>query len=214
MIINKFKIQIFCVSLIAILLMGCVPNIPMSPQDRQLVHKIKIDPNVDMPNGMYFSGDGSQLAGGFGIIGAVISQDITDKDTRGIMNEEHANKIDFSNMLVSELNRQVAASGLFKVVNTNEDATMQLKVLTYGFQSTGLGFSNKVAPVVAVTGQLVRDKKVIWSATAGVDSYHDNIPSHTMDEIRNNPNYLRDMWETSITITVKKILKTLADNKQ
>ena len=57
------------------------------------------------------------------------------------MLEEKGDHIDFENILLSEMRKQLNNSNQFKVVNNKEDAVMSIKVVRYGLESKG-GFSS------------------------------------------------------------------------
>ncbi len=198
-----------CLLTLTFILAGCATTMKLTPQNRELVHTIKVDPNVNIPNGMYFYGDGAQYAQSFGIIGMMVSADITDKDTRQINLEEERNKINFREILLGQVNQEIMNSKKFKVVKINPDATLFLKVIQYGFMATNMGFSNSLAPIVGIEGQLVRNGKIIWINSASVMSPNYALPSFTMKEIAKDPSRIKLMWETATHIASQKLISDL-----
>lgn len=203
------QLKIFLFTVMIVTLMGCVSPIALSPQDRKSLSSIKIDPVVDMPNGMAFNADGASVGRAFGLVGNLVADDIVNRDTREIMLIQKRLNFSVDKILVANLVNAINRSGKTKVVNDPANAVMTLQVYTYGFTAPALGFSPKLAPQLGVTAELVRDGRVIWRASSNIDPVTDNLPAYTMNEIIANPILLRKLWEAAADLAAAQLVKKL-----
>lgn len=205
----KLKLTAFFLYLV---LSGCATVIPLSQQDAMHMHTVAIDPNIDMPNGMYFQGDGSQYAAGLGLPGMCLSEQIADNDTRLIRTIANENHISLEHMIVAQISRRLNQSTPYCVNGKRPDAIMKLKVMQYGFMATNLGFSNKLAPMLYVEAQLISHHRTIWQDSISASGDTDNLPRYTMNEIAGDARLLNHMWQEVTNAVAWKLIQKLKSN--
>lgn len=193
------------------LLNGCVTTIPLSDANKQMIHAVSIDNNVNVPKEMYFFGGGSQLAMFVpgGAIGGAITGAINASKGDSMQKLIEANHIYIDQIVKNQFEQQIKNNSNLKLVSQqNADAIFMINIKSYGF-SISNGFSVKLKPVLSLQASLVKQNQIIWQDSYYIDPLASGMPSYRMHDLQQNPDLVYQAWNEAAQKAVTHIIKTL-----
>lgn len=211
---SKGKLFTFVFVITTFLLTGCATSnsVHLSAENRDSIKSIHIDKNVSKPNAIYWRGTaqawGAVLGGAIGAL-ATADAGMTDAERMvQFMNKEHIN---ISEMVYSEVTRQVAALKTFDISDAGKiDATLIFSVDMYGFNKTH-PFGSNMNPLVRITGKLVKpNNEIVWQESEFVsDLASDNDQGQSLDTYQKEPSKLRTALAKASEVAVKRVVSKL-----
>ncbi|WP_296055214.1 hypothetical protein [uncultured Amphritea sp.] len=204
----KKQMNFLALILVFLYLSGCASSIQMSKMDREAIGSIKVIDKVTTPEGMYYFGPGQQALILFGPLGGAVAGAIAAKPAEQIDQFARDNNIVIEQIVKEEFLTQLANSGKFKISNNEiSDANLEIKIFMYGLTIPN-GFSSELVPVLKVSASIInKADKIIWSNSGYI--FGDDYPSHPLEEIKNNPDLLKEAWGAVAKQSIAKVLSTL-----
>lgn len=144
------------------------------------VRTVKIDPKVEMRDGVYLENPDGMWAGAvFGLSGAIASAAATDDEE--FLEELKKNNVHVDRLVHQKFSEELKKSNIFKqIAAANPDATFHLKVEQYGMGCPA--FSMDLRPILEVIATLqAKDGKVLWEESEKVNSLDERLPAYGWD---------------------------------
>ncbi len=210
---KKVFVGIIITSLLTIV--GCVASKPLSRTDRSAIKAVSILEEVMMPERMYYQGLRENILGvTLGVFGALMAESGR-KDAEGIIEFalEKAD-IDIAKIVRREFEQELKNSNLFQsiVPNDGTSAVFQLNIKIYGFAQPH-GLSKQLKPMLGIEGILTKsDGKSLWKKYEYITNLNSKTPSYTYGEYLENPELMRDAFNTASTIIIGKLIEDLKRN--
>lgn len=204
----KKRMDLFALILVSLFLSGCASSVQMSKMDREATVTIKIIDEVTPPEVMYYYGPGQQALMLFGPIGGAIAGATAAKPAEQIAQFARDNNIIIERIVKEEFLNKLEDSGKFEI-SKNEiyDASLEIKIYMYGLTIPN-GFSSELVPVLKVSASLINTAgKEIWSNSDYV--FGADHPPHPLEEIKNNPELLKEAWVAAAKKSIANVLSTL-----
>lgn len=189
---------------------GPVP-VRMTAQEKKLVQVIKINQSVSRPADMFYFGSGQTIGMMFGPIGGAIAGTASLGPAQTIDKYAIENGVKIENIALEEVSTALRESGKLKIAQDMEAsaATMNIKVLMFGF-SIPNGFSSKFVPIVAVQCELVDSSgKVLWNANDRVSPLGNPVEAMPPDELFKDPKVIERAWAVALRQIARNIVGEL-----
>lgn len=178
------------------LLSACATVAPLKPlpaSEKRSIHSIKVSDKTPYPDEMFYHPPmlGTTLLIGF--IGAAIVAEHQEPEILALVKN---NNIQIDKIVQEAFVTSLEKQPRLKVVQSGpSDATLNLKILSYGLSNSDL--SNVMTHLV-LEMDLVRKGKIIWSGRDYVSTIH-NKPDYfyPMHEIKKDPELIAKMWKSS-----------------
>lgn len=198
--------------MILVTLTGCggTSGVKMSAQDRSTLHTVAVNPNVPMPQEMFYYGMAQNFATTLGgVVGALAGAAAGDEPRDQLLAVMKANNISIPETVRSEFGKELERSTPLRIADTGTaaDAELSLAVNLYGL-GIAHGFSSTLYPTLGVTATLKKpDGRVVWQSTNYVSPQSsENDLGHGFDEYLTQPELLRATWIKAAGIVSRIIL--------
>ena len=213
-----FRLATASAVIASLLLAACAaPRVGMTDAARSSVHTVSVEPNVTLPEDMYYQGPGQTGMAMLGIVGALASQSTaaTPKARmHAVMDEHH---ISVPEIVAAEFAKQSNAGTTMKFVVGTEpaDARVSLNVLMYGVAQSQ-GFGTTLYPTFTVKATMTKaDGTVLWQATDYVTALNgENKEGHTIEDYLKDPELIRKSFTSGTDIVSRMLVTDLAGTKK
>ena len=211
---SEAKQFIFSIIITTFLLAGCATphSVHLSAANRASIKGVHIDKNVSKPDVIFWRGTAQAWGAALGgVIGALATADAGMTDAERMvkfMDKEH---IDISEIVYSEVTKQVAVLKTFDISDANRiDATLIFSVDMYGFNKTH-PFGSNMNPLIRITGKLIKpNNEIVWQESEFVsDLASANDQGQSLDTYQNEPEKLRAALAKASEVAVKRVVAKL-----
>ena len=179
---------------VSFLISGCASGPPkMAIPESVQITSVSINPQVTIPEEVYYLGPGFGVGMLFGAVGAAVStaKDIPSKDKIAAYAKQHG--IDIGEIMHAAFIETLQKSQKYPVDN-NATNRIALNINLYGL-SIPHGFSGKLVPILVVTGEMQdQSNTVIWRAKESVLALGGPSEPVKLEQIENDPDVLRLLW--------------------
>jgi hypothetical protein len=178
-------------------MVGCMAskNVHLTPQNKNKIKTVYIDPNVKVPKGIVYQGKGHLVGQYFGLVGELIGAKEDQKTGVVVQRYAQKNHINIAQIINDQWKRQLKEKNLFKPGSSKSDAVLSTEVVAYGFQlANGINSSQK--PMLALYSKLTRNGEVVWRKYM-VDALLFDSLAYKYDVYMNNKNIFFNMWDNS-----------------
>lgn len=182
-------------------LIGCVSTTMIKPEERVRLSKICINEIVEVNEKMIYAGPGAT----FGVIGLLAeSSASTDEKIKALAS---ANNIHIDQMAKNEFKKVFSKSERFTLtVKDASDAMLSINIKQYGLNIKH-GFSNKLGSLLCLVANLKNSEgKIIWQQ---IGTSGKNEEYFTLEELFEDPERLRRIWETAVANGVEEVINKL-----
>jgi hypothetical protein len=204
----------FSCILVASVLAGCAgaPTQRMSVADRATIKTVTVNPEVQMPQAMFFHGQAQSAAAVGGLVGALVGAEMAKGPSEQIVAKLKEKQIVLPEIVKSEFQRAAAASGALAFADNaaSADGELTFAVNVYGFGQTQ-GFSPLLYPLMNVSATLKKkDGSIAWQKTEFATPHNsENTLGHKFDEYMANPELLRATLTNMSGILSRLLVKDL-----
>ena len=203
-------------SLAFLSLAGCatgVPNVAIDEGIRAQIHTVRINPVVAMPPTIDFFGQSQSVAAlAAGPFAVLMDDKLSAEPKQRLTREIQENHIDVPVMLAASFATRTSSSANLKVAagNAPADAQVDLLVNRYGFAIAHPGTAT-LYPIFSVSAIMKTAKgQVVWQATDLMSAlYPDNKVGHTLDDLLNDPQALRQAFATGSDLVAGMLIRNL-----
>jgi hypothetical protein len=190
-------------------LTACVSSVPLKPEKKASIQSISIRNHVQMPDVMFYRGPEYAL-GAFGVTGQFASNLIEMKNHEIIKYLMDKTDINVAQIVREHFANEIEANMIFNsIVSEGGDAEFALSVQIYGF---AYELSSKLKPMLGVIGSLTQDDTVLWKKYAYVTNFNETTPPNTIKQFVNNPELIREAFETAAQIVAEDLCKHMQGN--
>ncbi len=179
---------------ISFLISGCASGPPkMAISESVQITSVSINPQVTVPEEVYYLGPGFGVGMLFGAVGAAVSsaKDVPAKDQIAAYAEQH--DIDIGEIVHTAFAETMRKAQKYPI-NDNSTTAISLNINLYGL-SIPHGFSGKLVPILIVTGEMQdQSDTVIWRGKESVLALGGPAKPVKLEEIKNDPDVLRNIW--------------------
>ena len=187
---------------------GCAPSVTLKKDTLLSNQPVSISKNVSLPETMFYQGRKESILAGFGLFGILVAESGI-KETSGII-KYVMNKfdIDIAQIVRGEFEQQLRNTNLFSMIQTDRGNCPELKltIKVYGFGQPQ-GLSSQLKPLLGVAGELASpDGSVLWKKYDYVSNLNRKTPSHTLEEYLNDPELIREAFNTASQIVVSSLI--------
>lgn len=196
---------------ITLALGGCTTAKAISLEQRDSITSVSVAPEVKIaPNADFIGGIGKLLAPGIGgVIGGAIDAGERDKDktftefltSSGIKVEDICR-----NQLISRLKADPFWGTRY---NDGKGYSIRIEVPHYSFFRKNT-FSDLYRPGVLIRYELLDPSGQVVAHGVGTSgAFNDKLPEHTLEEVRSNPELLKNAYAQAADEAITKILQSL-----
>jgi len=183
----KFPIAIF-IMIYLLSVFGCTSSITLKKDTILSNQSVSISKYISVPVVMYY--DGKKKAG---------------PETIDVMFQSG---IDIPQIVRGEFEQQLKNANLFSTIqpDAGDYPELKLSIKVYGFVHIH-GLSRQLKPMLGVEGKLVTpDGSVLWKKYDYVTNLNGETPSHTGEEYINDPELIREAFNTASQIVVSGLI--------
>lgn len=184
---------------ISVLLSGCASTQQLSEQDKKKIEVVRLNDQVKRPKEMFYFGPGASIGFAFGAIGGAIAAASQIGPGQELLAYAERNGVRIEEIVAQEFGEALRQSGKFRISDTTEanGATISLSVFQFGF-SVPNGFSSKLVPVIAYSGEMVdASGNVLWRASQSLSPLGNPVDGMPADELRANPKAIEAAWRAA-----------------
>lgn len=211
---SRTKRLIYALAIPVVLSTGCstTNSLPLSNENRTSIKSVYIDKNVAKPKAIYWRGT-MQAWGGtlFGAVGGAATSNAGMTDAALMVKFMEKEHIDLSEIVYSEVSKQVAALKIFRISDSNNaDARLIFFVDMYGFNKTQ-PFGSHMNPLIRITGKLIKpNNEIVWQESEFVTDFaSENDQGQSLDTYQSDPTKLRAALVKVSEVAVKRVVSKL-----
>ncbi len=194
--------------LVAIAVTGCISTQKQSMAEDVVISAIRVDPEVTVPDEMYYVGPGLGTGMMFGAIGAAAASSGNESEADILRQFAADNGVDISTIVRDAFERGLRREGRYPY---DEDATtvLSIEILRYGL-SIPHGLSRKLVPILLIQARITDAAgTVLWQGGDNVLPLGGPAESVKLDEIVADPAVLEGLWRAAADRTAEETLKQL-----
>jgi len=203
----KFPITIFII-IYLLSVFGCAPSITLKKDTILSNQSVSISKNISLPETMFYQGRNESILGAFGLVGAMAAESGRKKTSDVIKYVMNKSNIDMPQIVRGEFEQQLKNTNLFSTIQPDGGNYPELKlsIRVYGFGQPQ-GLPSQLKPLLGVVGELVTpDGSVLWKKYDYVTNLNGKTPSHTLEEYFNDPELIREAFNTASQIVVSGLI--------
>lgn len=199
---------LFTFALVAITATGCISAQKQSMAEDVLISGIRVDPEVKLPDEMYYVGPGLGAGMMFGAIGAAAASSGNETDSDVIRRFAADNGVDISAIVRDAFERGLRKEGSYPY-DEKAETVLSIEILRYGL-SIPHGFSRNLVPILLVQARITDEKDtILWQGGDSVLPLGGPADSVKLAEIMADPSVLEALWRAAADRTAEETLKQL-----
>jgi hypothetical protein len=194
-------------------LAACGASKALKEEDRRLVQKVYVDPNVLLPPQPAVNTRGGAIGNAIGgLIGESIKAGAA-TDEGAVLEYLQSNKINIGEMLASSFAAELQEQRLFQLATSasDADAVFSLEIVRYGISHNGNAFSNQYRTYMRAKGALKRsDGTLLWTEELGDGPMNGDRPQTTLEDLFGNPETMREHMRLLAHVVASELAALLA----
>jgi len=214
---RSFKFNFYLILSLLFVLSGCASRQALSPDDRQLLKTIAVDPGditfKDSTDIIMLNTSARAWSGALGgIVGSMIYEGLHDETPEGTFLFLLKKDDMLKNTVAEAVRYQLKESHLFNYVEKNNaDAFFQIEVANIQLHEMN-GSNLRLTSFFAAKLVSAKDNKIIWQGFDSFSAFNDQLVEYPMEDYLSNPSKYRFAISVVSQMIAAEFIKNLGGN--
>jgi hypothetical protein len=201
-----------------VILSACATSFALTQEELASIESVTISQEVPMPDSVEYLGSREKVWGlCCFLVGDVIAEPGRKRTATRIQDAMNRSHIDVREIVLTEFEKQLRESRLFKEVIVGGDGypRFKLKIIHHGL--TVVRLADQLLPYIRMEGVLVKsDQTTIWRKKVGLVftlGEDKRIPTQTLEEYLKDPELIRKGFSVVAAIEVSEMINDMKEEQ-